>query len=199
MSLHGRCPGFRPNLAFKVEMLDEDQVIDLVVVDYIKNFCLQNRTVTIVYVRTVNQVAELVNALNQLDLAPLNFAVGYHGQMEKSAREVSQRAFMNNDSFVMVATSSFGMGVDKSDVRCVINCGASYSGLESIQMMGRGGRDGLKSLGLTFTSEADMERILCYDSNYQDNDLQHAIATDQIKRYIAVLKVLHVIRINQIM
>ena len=180
----------RPNLAFKVEMLANDESIDAAVIKYVKEDCLPNRTSTIVYVRTVNQVSELVDALNQQSSsAPPTLAVGYHGQMEKCDRQVSQHAFMNDESLVMVATSSFGMGVDKSNVRCVINCDASYSGLESIQMLGRGGRDGKKSLALTITSEEDMERVSGYDGKYQDNELQHSIAFDQIKRYIAVLKV----------
>ena len=190
----------RPNLAFKVVMLQDDDDIDAAVVEYVREHCLPSLSSTIVYVRTVRQVAELVDAMSQLDrhAQPNLVAVGYHGQMEKEKREASQRAFMDGESLVMIATSSFGMGVDANSVRCVINCGASYSGLESIQMLGRGGRDGQRSQALTFTHEADIERIQTYDSNYQDNDLQHAIAADQLKRYVAVLKVFHVIHIAQI-
>ena len=196
-----RKPSNRPNLVFGVVMLEDGDDIDAAVVEHVREYCLPPLACTIIYVRTLRQVATLVDDLNQLDHTQPNLAVGYHGQMEKEEREASQRAFMDGKSLVLVGTSSFGMGVDKNNVRCVINCGASYSGLESIQMLGRGGRDGLASDALTFTSEADMERILSYDSNYKDNYLQYAIAADQIKRYVAVLKVFHAIsrscRLNQ--
>ena len=48
-------------------------------------------------------------------------AVHYHGGLSRADREAAQDAFMRGDVEVMVATSAFGMGVDKPDVRFVFH------------------------------------------------------------------------------
>jgi ATP-dependent DNA helicase RecQ len=65
----------------------------------------------------------------------------YHGKMNKEEKSANQDAFMAGQVNIMVATSAFGMGVDKSDVGAVIHYDISDSLENYIQESGRAGRD----------------------------------------------------------
>ena len=61
--------------------------------------------------------------------------------MESSEKTENQNAFMNGDVRIMVATSAFGMGVDKPDIGMVIHYDISDSLENYVQEAGRAGRD----------------------------------------------------------
>lgn len=65
----------------------------------------------------------------------------YHGKMDKQEKSENQDAFIRGDVQIMVATSAFGMGVDKKDVGMVIHYEISDSLENYIQEAGRAGRD----------------------------------------------------------
>jgi ATP-dependent DNA helicase RecQ len=65
----------------------------------------------------------------------------YHGKMEKEEKTANQNAFIEGVVDIMVATSAFGMGVDKSNVGMVIHYEISDSLENYIQEAGRAGRD----------------------------------------------------------
>lgn len=176
-----RMPSNRPNLAYECKFTDD---IDQYVVEYVKKYSISNRS-TIVYVRYIDKVDEILSKLYQADVQ----AVGYHSKMEDEEREKNQKAFMDDDVFVIVATSGFGMGIDKGTVRVVIHAGASYSGCEYLQMAGRAGRNGQKSLCTTVTNDNDLLQLTKFIPE-NDNDLQFSVAQSQMKKYLAVLKVL---------
>ena len=92
----------------------------------------------IVYATTRKKVDELAEALCAAGIT----AVSYHAGMENNERAASQEAFVRDEARVMVATNAFGMGIDKSDVRFVVNCGLPLSLEEYYQEAGRAGRDG---------------------------------------------------------
>src|SRR5262245_48160352 len=69
-------------------------------------------------------------------------AEAYHAGLEPEVRTRVQDAFLGGGTQVVVATTAFGMGIDKPDVRLValVNHPDSLEGY--VQMVGRAGRDG---------------------------------------------------------
>lgn len=65
----------------------------------------------------------------------------FHGKMKANEKKLVQEKFMNNHLDVMVATSAFGMGVDKDNVSLVIHYEISSSLENYVQEAGRAGRD----------------------------------------------------------
>jgi ATP-dependent DNA helicase RecQ len=65
----------------------------------------------------------------------------YHGKMDKQEKSENQDAFIRGEVQIMVATSAFGMGVDKKDVGMVIHYEISDSLENYVQEAGRAGRD----------------------------------------------------------
>lgn len=66
----------------------------------------------------------------------------FHGSVAAGSKVANQNAFMSGDIRVVFATNSFGMGVDKSDIRGVFFATIPGSLEELSQGFGRGGRDG---------------------------------------------------------
>lgn len=91
----------------------------------------------IVYVSRTKRAYEIAKKLTE-DGYP---ALPYHGQMESGEKTENQEAFMSGDARIMVATSAFGMGVDKKDVGMVIHYNISDSLENYVQEAGRAGRD----------------------------------------------------------
>lgn len=92
---------------------------------------------TIIYVSTTTKVENIAGKLNK-DGFKANY---FHGKMENEDKKKSQDAFKSNDVKIMVATSAFGMGVDKSDVGLVIHYDIANSLENYVQEAGRAGRD----------------------------------------------------------
>jgi len=65
----------------------------------------------------------------------------YHGKMDAKEKTENQNAFISGETSIMVATSAFGMGVDKKDVGMVIHYDISDSLENYVQEAGRAGRD----------------------------------------------------------
>lgn len=119
---------------------------------------------TIVYVSRTKLSENLAEALRKDGFD----ALAYHGQMQTNQKVENQEAFMSNAVQIMVATSAFGMGVDKDDVGLVVHYDISDSLENYIQEAGRAGRD--------VNSKAE-----CYVL-YNDDDLnKHFILLNQTK------------------
>lgn len=92
---------------------------------------------TIVYVSRTKRAVELAKRLKNDGFAALPF----HGRMEPNVKIETQNAFIENEIQVIVATSAFGMGVDKSDVKLVVHYDISSSLEDYVQEAGRAGRN----------------------------------------------------------
>ncbi len=91
----------------------------------------------IIYVSRTRKAYQLADRLTKDGFK----AKPYHGRMEVKEKTANQEAFISGDVSVMVATSAFGMGVDKKDVGMVVHYEISDSLENYIQEAGRAGRD----------------------------------------------------------
>ena len=92
---------------------------------------------TIVYVSRTRKAYLLADALNKDGFN----AKPYHGKMDVKEKTENQNAFISGDVQIMVATSAFGMGVDKKDIGMVVHYEISDSLENYVQEAGRAGRD----------------------------------------------------------
>jgi ATP-dependent DNA helicase Q4 len=86
-------------------------------------------------------------------------AASYHAGKDLKERKHIQNLFMQNKLRIIVATVSFGMGLDKSDVRAVIHFNLPRSVENYVQEIGRAGRDGKDAFCHLFLSQEDFYTI----------------------------------------
>lgn len=107
----------------------------------------------IIYAATRKDVDSLYNKLTKAGVQ-----VGrYHAGMSDQERNIMQEQFIQDDLTVMVATSAFGMGIDKSNVRYVIHYQTPKNMESYYQEAGRAGRDGLESECILLYSPQDLQ------------------------------------------
>lgn len=82
-------------------------------------------------------------------------AESYHADIEADDKIKIQHQFLNNDLQIICATSAFGMGFDKQDIRFVIHYHLPASPEMYLQEVGRASRDGKDSLAILLYQPGD--------------------------------------------
>lgn len=113
---------------------------------------------SIVYCRSRKQTENIGAYLNSNN----STTAVYHAGLSRDLRNEAQRQWMEGDVQIMAATTAFGMGIDKPDVRHVIHFDAPEHPEAYYQEAGRAGRDGLPSMATALYNNADIKRL--YDS-----------------------------------
>ena len=138
----------RPNLRYDVEQVaNQNERLELL----IERLHELRGESAIVYARSRRSCEEIARTLKSHGL----HLEHYHAGLDASERVRVQDDFVHGRIQGVVATTAFGMGIDKPDVRlvCLVNLPDS---LESyVQMVGRAGRDGEPSDTLLLASPAD--------------------------------------------
>jgi ATP-dependent DNA helicase RecQ len=138
----------RPNLVYRVVPKHD---VNMQVVEVLRRHSAE---AAIVYCITRKETEQMARFLVSAGIR----AAHYHAGMEAGDRRRTQDRFAAEEIDVVVATVAFGMGIDRSDIRCVIHSALPKSIEHYQQETGRAGRDGLPAECVLFYSAADVIR-----------------------------------------
>lgn len=116
---------------------------------------LNDNKSNIIYCRSRKQTEQLAQTLTQHDIK----ATVYHAGLPKEKREEAQTNWMSGYMPTIVATTAFGMGIDKPNVRTVLHYDAPEHLEAYYQEAGRAGRDSKPSDALLLYNASDIKRL----------------------------------------
>jgi len=138
----------RPNLQYDVEQAENGEERLRGLLERVRGI---EDGVAIVYARSRRSTEEIARTLRGHGIG----AEHYHAGLEAAERTRVQEAFVAGRTPVVVATTAFGMGIDKANVRLVALVNYPDSLESYVQMVGRAGRDGRPSDTVLFAGDAD--------------------------------------------
>jgi ATP-dependent DNA helicase RecQ len=143
----------RPEIAVSVERCADADAKDRAVVERAVRSAEPGRT-GIVYVATRRRAEDLARAIADAGTT----SAAYHAGMARSRRDAVHDGFLDGSVRVVVATTAFGMGIDKPDVRFVLHGDVPESVDAWYQQVGRAGRDGQDAEAVLFYRPEDLSR-----------------------------------------
>ncbi|MCC9178406.1 RecQ family ATP-dependent DNA helicase [Arthrobacter sp. zg-Y750] len=159
----------RPNLHLAVRMHVESEDKRRAVVDSVPDL----EHPGLVYVATRKEAEQYAEDLEKAGLR----AAAFHSGRPSGEREDVHRRFLADELDVVVATTAFGMGIDKPNVRYVVHAGIPDSVDSYYQEIGRGGRDGKPATAILHYRPEDLGLRRFFASNRpSDDDLRQLFA-----------------------
>lgn len=132
----------RDNLTIKVFEKHKDIMHDL---------SIDPNESTVIYTQTRKKAEKIKDILDENGID----SELYHAGLSTSERDTAHMNFITDKTKVIVATICFGMGIDKPDIRKVINYGAPANLETYYQEIGRAGRDGMPSTVILYYDKSD--------------------------------------------
>ena len=161
----------RPNIHLAVERFHDESAQEEALVERVGT----TGGPGIVYVATRAGAESLAERLGER-------ARAYHGGLSGGERSEVQDRFMGGDLEVVVATTAFGMGVDKADVRFVFHRQPSDSLDSNYQEIGRAGRDGGAARAVLFYRSEDVGLRRFFASGAQVEEEELAEVVEAVRR-----------------
>lgn len=166
----------RPNIWLGVETFHDESMKKKALIERVQ----ETEKPGIVYAATRKHAEDVAEALIQAGIK----AAFYHAGMKASEREQVQAQFMEDAIEVIVATTAFGMGIDKPNVRFVFHYDISESVDSYYQEIGRAGRDDKEAKAILFYRPEDLgiRRFLAGNGHIDVDQVEQVIKVVQESR-----------------
>lgn len=138
----------RPNISFYVEELADYREKQNRIVDLVSKL----KKPGIIYFSSKKAAEQMASILVEKGICQ---AMAYHGGLEQNTRILIQQQFIHGQLDVICATSAFGMGVNKENIRFIIHYHMPMQMESYLQEIGRAGRDGVSSIAILLYSPGD--------------------------------------------
>lgn len=167
----------RPNISMVVEKLDNS----LEKRDRLREFIARIQKPGIIYFSSKRVAEETAEFLKAEGFAKVSV---YHGGMDQEQRILIQQQFLYDQLQIICATSAFGMGVNKENIRFVIHYHPPAQLESYLQEIGRAGRDGKPSIAVLLYTRGDEQipKRLIESELPDDNQIDRYFQLANIKK-----------------
>ncbi len=165
----------RENLRYAVVPKEEDAY------ERLRVYMQGRKTETGIVYTATREGAETLAANLRADGVP---ALPYHAGMTAAARAETQDRFISGKVPVVCATSAFGMGIDKPDVRFVVHVDMPKTLEAYYQESGRAGRDGTTSDCILFYHDDDAKRLRSFIDRDLPSEFQREVARSKLQSMV---------------
>lgn len=157
----------RPNIALEVRQHTEDSAKRDDVVDTV----VATTGPGLLYCATRKDCEWYAGRLRERDVT----AAVYHAGLTAGERDDVHRRFMAGEVDVVAATSAFGMGIDKPNVRFAFHASVPESIDTYYQQIGRAGRDNEPATATLFYRAEDLSLGDFFATRHADEEMLHAV------------------------